>query len=655
MAHRNLDQSILIEEFGLQRLWEQTLGTPEVCIAVLDGPVDLDHPTFQGARLEQLGFGNPISVNDPAIRHGTHVSSIIFGQHQEPLRGIAPECSGVIIPVFQSSSEGEMAPCSQVELARAIIMAVEYGAKVINVSGGEYSPSATAHPILSDAVKMCVREGVLIVAAAGNDGCSCVHVPGALPSVLVVGACDINGEPLGFSNWGDVYSSTGILAPGDGILGAIPGNRYAIQTGTSFASPIVAGVAGLLLSLRLAQQGKSVMEDADIVRSAILQSAQREDCHHPKECQRLLAGKLNINGTMNLIFEKRGIEMEMSENTKTQTRAVKPAQDSVSPVAQTEGPSPVESHESRDPNCDTHGNHDLPEMESNGISASECGCKSGAAGERKRPQFVFALGKIGYDFSTEARRDTVVANMEVPNVAEQGNPHDPRQMVSYLERNQPEAARITWTLSHDSTPIYAIEPHGAFAANAYSILTGFLRDQLAEGVEVVSIAGTIIGTTRLSTGQTIPVVLPEIRGMFSWTIGKLVEGVIGERLEKEEVPSENVEELRGNLENFLRRIYFEFRNLGLASEHRAINFAGTQIFHIARYLERQQRRGYHLDAVEVHRSPICRPESDCWDVRIIFFDPENVLRARSAFLVTIDVSDSVPVMISDGVREFSIR
>jgi len=62
-----------------------------------------------------------------------------------------------------------------------------------------------------------------------------------------------------------------------------------------------------------------------------------------------------------------------------------------------------------------------------------------------------------------------------------------------------------------------------------------------------------------------------------------------------------------------------------------------------------------LDTVEVQRSPICRPESVCWDVKIIFFDPENVMRARSAFLVTVDVSDSVPVMISDGMREFAVR
>ncbi len=84
---------------------------------------------------------------------------------------------------------------------------------MINVSGGQFSPSGTAHPILADAVRACAASGVLIVAAAGNQGCDCLHIPGALPSVLAVGAMDAGGNPLPFSNWGDVYESQGILAP----------------------------------------------------------------------------------------------------------------------------------------------------------------------------------------------------------------------------------------------------------------------------------------------------------------------------------------------------------------------------------------------------------------------------------------------------------
>ena len=64
---------------------------------------------------------------------------------------------------------------------------------------------------------------MLIVAAAGNNGCQCLHLPAALPTVLAVGAMDAQGLPLGSSNWGDAYQNEGILAPGEKVFGAVPG------------------------------------------------------------------------------------------------------------------------------------------------------------------------------------------------------------------------------------------------------------------------------------------------------------------------------------------------------------------------------------------------------------------------------------------------
>ena len=71
--------------------------------------------------------------------------------------------------------------------------------------------------------KQSAERGVLIVAAGGNDGCECLHVPAALPNVIAVGAMDANGRPLEFSNWGELYRQQGVLAPGENILGAVPG------------------------------------------------------------------------------------------------------------------------------------------------------------------------------------------------------------------------------------------------------------------------------------------------------------------------------------------------------------------------------------------------------------------------------------------------
>jgi subtilisin family serine protease len=179
---------------ALPELMAMTQGDENICIAVLDGPMDRDHPCFEGADLTRL----PSLVKGDArpdgnmSAHGTHVSSIIFGQPGSPVPGIAPQCKGVIIPVFSDDRRG----VSQLDLARAIEQAVNAGAHIINLSGGELTDFGEADGWLENAVRLCARKNVLLVAAAGNNGCECLHVPAALPAVLAVGAMDANGKPF---------------------------------------------------------------------------------------------------------------------------------------------------------------------------------------------------------------------------------------------------------------------------------------------------------------------------------------------------------------------------------------------------------------------------------------------------------------------------
>jgi cyanobactin maturation PatA/PatG family protease len=245
----------------------------------------------------------------PATRHGTHVASIIFGQHDGPVKGIAPHCRGLIVPIFKDGAAGSIAPCSQLDLARAITQAVQAGARIVNISGGEYSSSGVAHPILAKALQACVEQGVLVVAAAGNEGCECLHVPGALPSVLAVGAMDAQNRPMDFSNWGSAYRSQGILAPGENILGAVPGGGTGLQSGTSYATSIVSGIAALLLSL---QRKLGQKLDPQSVRMALLESVHTCDPRVTSDCRPFLVGRLNIPGAHSIIV-KANQEMKVNE------------------------------------------------------------------------------------------------------------------------------------------------------------------------------------------------------------------------------------------------------------------------------------------------------------------------------------------------------
>jgi len=287
---------------GIEHVWRETLGDPRVCIAIVDGPVDLSHPCLAGAQLSVLGAAGVSCRGHGACSHGTHVASLIFAGHGSgPLGGVAPGCRGIVVSIFRddSSLEGGVRPCGQQELARAIEAAVGAGAQVINISAGEPGGIGAADRRLRDAIDLCHRRGVLVVAAAGNEGCDCVHVPAALPMVLSVGAHDADGSPSAASNFGSAYRRQGLVAPGAAILGAAPGGRFVKRSGTSFAAPLVAGLAGLLLSARLKQRGHLKASDVRDARDALLRSASICDLNDRRDCRRLLVGRANPVAALN--------------------------------------------------------------------------------------------------------------------------------------------------------------------------------------------------------------------------------------------------------------------------------------------------------------------------------------------------------------------
>ncbi|MFN0214679.1 MAG: PatA/PatG family cyanobactin maturation protease [Saprospiraceae bacterium] len=636
-------------------LWEKTLGDPAICVAIIDGEVNTGHPVFQGANFEVLETNTGTSGlgKKASSQHGTHIASIILGQHTSEIKGIAPKCKGLSLPVFFDAANGNISPCSQLDLARAIEQAVGAGAHIINMSGGELNNSGKAHPILEKSLRYCQEKNVLVIAAAGNDGCACLHIPGAFPSVLVVGGMDEKGNPLEFSNWGAEYWAKGILAPGENIPGVIGEKETALRTGTSYATPIVSGLAALLLSI---QKQRGMNPNPAAVRQALLESA--EGCGHWEtlQCQKLLKGRLDIKNSFSLIQHKKGITMQELQQDVTLPQAPeKSGMEAEQILQEVEVPNGISpSGAIRESSVVASPKESAPAMLPK-VQASDCGCGGGescSCGSKKAAQpaqMVYALGTLGYDLVSEARRDSLAQHIDG------GNPLDPAQLLKYLETNPWDAASVTWTLNLNATPIYAVMPYGSFAAEGYKRLQEFLYDQLKTGADRISVPGFIAGKTRLMSGQVLPVIVPELRCMYNWNTAALLESALGKAPAAKDADKKNYEPQRQAVVNFLERVYHELQNLGVSPQDRAINYAATNALNVAYIFAEALKDNMQLDTIEVERSPVCRMDSDCWDVLLTFFDPEKQLvRARKVYRFTIDVSDVCPVMVG-AVRSWFVR
>jgi len=518
---------------GLTALWRKTTGDQRICIAVLDGPVDLTHNCFRGARLNVINqFFTSKSLTVEAARHGTHVSSILFGQHDSQLFGVAPGCNGLIIPIYQVSAAGRIAPCPQETLAAAIVTAVNAGASVINVSGGELATNRGVAPQLFDAISLCREKDVLIVGAAGNDGCDgCVHIPAALPTVLAVGGMDQRGRPMPDSNWGRIYSTQAVLTLGEDVPVAEPFGGITTASGTSFAAPIVSGIAGLLLSL---QRAMNRSPTPSAVREALLATAQ--GClptQLSEECKRLLAGRIDIRAASLYLLNSPGESILRNGNKSHFTSSVPPASpdksgepDGLHPSCDFEDTTEPVSGDSEETDLrgvdddefaegafspstrrssSTHGtprgigSHNpgsqsrLPPvsqrrnaMSRSMITPSGCGCQS------RKGEYVYVIGtQIGYDFGTRTRQMSIQDNFFsglLPPA--QASVQTPDNFLRYLlgwAFEGPDARRniggnlydieaVHWVLYQEGCPVYAIRPQGPFAAAAYKELLHFYID-----------------------------------------------------------------------------------------------------------------------------------------------------------------------------------
>lgn len=238
--------------------WDFTVGNPNVIVAVLDSGVNASNPDLAGRVLPGFDFvNNDADVSDD-YGHGTAVTGTIVGAANNSLGSVGVAFGCRVLPVKVMDSMG-FAYYSTI--AEGIRFAVDHGARVINISIAGDAQSAT----LQSAIDYAWSSNVVVVAAAGNNANSVPQYPAACEHVVGVTATDANDQLASFSSFGGHLK---LSAPGDNIWTTqrSADNYFGSWRGTSFASPIVAGVAALVAS------AKPGLANSEII-SALEQSA----------------------------------------------------------------------------------------------------------------------------------------------------------------------------------------------------------------------------------------------------------------------------------------------------------------------------------------------------------------------------------------------
>ncbi len=230
--------------------WRITRGAKSVKIAVVDSGIALDHPDL--VRRLTNGY-NAIADNNNANDdngHGTHVAGIIASETNNRTGVAGITWYNPIMPIKALNNEGIG---SSFDIAEGIRWAVDNGADVINLSLGNYQPSA----VLEEAIHYAFGKDIVLVAAAGNDNSGQPSYPAAYPEVLSVAAVGWNGNRAPFSNYGDHID---VAAPGVDIASTYVNGQYASLSGTSMAAPHVTALAGLIRSVNPSLKNTEVME-----------------------------------------------------------------------------------------------------------------------------------------------------------------------------------------------------------------------------------------------------------------------------------------------------------------------------------------------------------------------------------------------------------
>lgn len=258
-----LEDGVPGADVNAEKAWDVTLGDPDVVVVVIDNGVDLDHPDLAASILARppghdWDFTGPDSTgNENTNQHGTHVASGVSAVSNNGIgvAGMAPGASMVPLKIQLSS-----------DFVSQRVDAMNYAASwgtifdrvVINSSWKVDIDDAGLQAACDNAAAV----GCLVVVSAGNDGEETIEYPAIYPSTMAIG---FTREDDSLDSRSHTGPELDLVAPGNDILGCIPGGGYDARDGSSEAAPIVSGTAALLWSLApnlTAEEIRQILRDS---------------------------------------------------------------------------------------------------------------------------------------------------------------------------------------------------------------------------------------------------------------------------------------------------------------------------------------------------------------------------------------------------------